>query len=77
VVEKSWHEAITIQLSSYRGKNLIDIRAWRSAEGKLTPTKQGLAAEAKHLPKLISTLARAEAKARELHLIADDEVRDA
>jgi Transcriptional Coactivator p15 (PC4) len=70
------HEAITIQLSSYRGRNLIDIRVWRSAEGRLTPTKQGLAAEAKHLPRLVSALAKAESKARELHLIPDDDGGD-
>jgi Transcriptional Coactivator p15 (PC4) len=67
------HEAITIQLSTYKGRNLIDIRVWRSAEGRLQPTKQGLAAEAKHLPRLVSALAKAESKARELHLIDDDD----
>jgi hypothetical protein len=66
-------EAITIQLSSYRGKNLIDIRVWRSAEGRLQPTKQGLATEAKHLPRLVSALAKAESKARELGLITSDD----
>jgi Transcriptional Coactivator p15 (PC4) len=69
-------EAITIQLSTYKGKNLIDIRVWRSAEGRLAPTKQGLAAEAKHLPRLMSALIKAEQRARELHLIPDDDGGD-
>jgi hypothetical protein len=62
------HEAITIQLLTYKGKTLST-----SAFGAVqTPTKQGLAAEAKHLPRLVSALATAESKARELHLVPDD-----
>jgi Transcriptional Coactivator p15 (PC4) len=67
------HEAITIQLSTYKGRNLIDIRVWRSAEGGLQPTKQGLATEAKHLPRLVSAFAKAESKARELGWITSDD----
>ena len=64
-------EAIRISLSTYEGRNLADVRTWYTADGKLKPGK-GFAAEVKHLPRLASALARAEAKARELGLIDND-----
>jgi hypothetical protein len=64
--------ALTIQLLTYRDKNIVDIRTWRTEEGRLKPTKQGVAAELKHLPKLVSTLAKACSRARELGLIEND-----
>jgi hypothetical protein len=64
-------ESIRISLSTYEGRNLADVRTWYTADGKLKPGK-GFAAEVKHLPRLASALARAEAKARELGLIDND-----
>jgi hypothetical protein len=58
-----------VRLSSYEGRNLIDIRSWHpSDDGVLKPGK-GFACTVKHLPKLIAVLTKAEAKARELGLI--------
>jgi hypothetical protein len=48
--------------------NLIDIRTWHSADGKLVPGK-GLAVGVKHLPRLAAALTNAVAKATELRLI--------
>ena len=61
-------ESVRISLSTYQGRNLIDIRTWHSSEGKLVPGK-GFAADVRHLPHLAAALAKAEAKARELGLI--------
>ena len=75
VVDQWWQtrgeKAIRIQLSTWKGKNLIDVRSWDSEQGRLRPGK-GFCAEAKHLPKLVSALAKACSRARELHLIDAD-----
>lgn len=68
-------ESIRVQLSAYEGRDLVDLRTWFPGDdGKLRPGK-GFAAEVKHLPRLASALAKAEAKARELGLI-DDKAAD-
>jgi Transcriptional Coactivator p15 (PC4) len=60
-------------LSTYQGRNIADLRVWyTSPEGKLKPSAKGLTAEACHLPQLTKAIVKAEAKARELHLIDDD-----
>jgi hypothetical protein len=46
--------SIRVQLSTYEGHNLIDIRSWHPAtDGTLKPGK-GFACTVKHLPKLIA-----------------------
>jgi hypothetical protein len=71
-------ESVRISLSTYKERNLIDVRTWATdpAEGKLKPTTKGIATEMRYLPKLVSALAKAESKARELHLIPDDDGDD-
>jgi hypothetical protein len=67
-------EAITVQLSTYQGRNIVDLRTWyTSPEGKLKPSAKGLAAEARHLPQLAKALVKACSRARELGLIASDD----
>jgi hypothetical protein len=67
--------SIRIRLSTFEGHNLIDIRTWHSADGKLVPGK-GLAVGVKHLPRLAAALAKAVAKATELGLIAHNDNDD-
>jgi hypothetical protein len=55
-------ESIRVQLSTWEGHTLIDIRSWHSTEGKLVPGK-GFAADIKHLACLKAALIKAEAKA--------------
>jgi hypothetical protein len=64
-------EAVRVRLSTWEGHNLIDIRIWRSSDGKLVPGK-GFAASVWHLPPLTAALVKAVAKATELGLIAHD-----
>jgi Transcriptional Coactivator p15 (PC4) len=68
-------ESIRFNLSTYKGRNLIDVRTWATdpAEGKLKPTTKGIATEVRYLPKLVASLAKAESKARELGLITSDD----
>jgi hypothetical protein len=63
-------ESIRLVLNEFEGRNIFDLRTWYTADGKLKPGK-GFAAEVRHLPRLAAEIARAEAKARELGLIAD------
>jgi Transcriptional Coactivator p15 (PC4) len=63
-------ESIRLVLNRFEGRDVIDLRTWYTdtADGKLKPGK-GFAAEVRHLPRLASAIAKAEAKARELGLI--------
>jgi hypothetical protein len=69
-------EAVRVQLSTWEGHNLIDIRTWHSStEGKLLPGK-GFAASVRHLPRLAAALTKAVTKATELGLISTDDNDD-
>jgi len=69
-------ESVRVTLSTYADRNLVDLRTWFTADGKLQPGK-GFAAEVKHLPRLAAALAKAVAKATELGLIpANDDNGD-
>lgn len=65
-------QAIRVSLSTYAGRNLIDLRTWHTVDGKLKPTAKGLATDIKHLPRLRAALVKAESKARSLGLIEND-----
>jgi hypothetical protein len=76
IIDQWWQtrggKAIRLTVSTYAGRNLLDLRSWYTADdGRLKPGK-GFCAEAKHLPRLTKAFAKAEAQARELHLIDDD-----
>jgi hypothetical protein len=64
-------ESIRVTLSTYADRNLVDIRTWFTADGKLVPGK-GFASDVRHLPRLAAALAKAVAKATELGLIEND-----
>jgi Transcriptional Coactivator p15 (PC4) len=60
-------QSIRVRLSTYEGHNLIDVRTWHTADGRLVPGK-GFACGVRHLPRLIDALTTALDKARELNL---------
>ena len=64
-------ESIRVTLSTYDGRNLVDLRTWYSTERRLRPGK-GFAAEIRHLPRFAAVLAKAEAKAMKLGLLIGD-----
>jgi Transcriptional Coactivator p15 (PC4) len=64
-------DSVRVALTTYAERNLIDLRTWFTADGKLQPGK-GFAADVRHLPRLAAALAKAEAKATELGLISAD-----
>jgi hypothetical protein len=63
-------ESIRLVLNTFEGRNVFDLRTWYTADGKLKPGK-GFASEVRHLPRLATEIAKAEAQARELGLIED------
>ena len=65
-------ESVRVTLSTYADRNLVDLRTWFTADGKLKPGK-GFAADVRHLPRLAAALSKAEVKARELGLVTDDD----
>lgn len=66
-------EAAILQLKSFEGRNVLDLRAWRTAaDGTLRPGK-GFCCSVKHLPKLAGAFAKALDEARNIGLLDDDE----
>ena len=63
-------EFVRLVLNTFQGRNVFDLRTWFTLDGQLKPGK-GFAMEVRHLPRLAAEIAKAEAKARELGLIAD------
>jgi Transcriptional Coactivator p15 (PC4) len=76
-IAKFWknrrHDAIVVSLSTYEGKNIVDVRMHAMKEGRLLPTPKGVAMVILRLPELQKAITKALAKAKELGLLADDE----
>ena len=76
IISKFWknrkHDAIIVSLSTFEGKNLIDLRMHAMKEGRLVPTPKGLAMVVRRLPQLAAAVTKALVKAKELGLIDDD-----
>jgi hypothetical protein len=68
------HEAVVSTLSTFEGRNIFDVRVHTMQNGKLVPTKKGVAIVVLRLPDMARAITKALAKARELGLI-DDETR--
>jgi Transcriptional Coactivator p15 (PC4) len=76
-IAKFWknrrHDAIVVSLSTYEGKNLVDLRMHAMKEGRLVPTPKGVAMVVLRLPDLAKAINKAVARAKELGLLDDDE----
>jgi hypothetical protein len=72
-VAKFWknrkHDAVVVSLSTYEGKNLVDVRMHAMKDGRLLPTPKGVAMVVLRLPELQKAVTKALAKARELGLL--------
>jgi hypothetical protein len=63
-------DAVVVSLSTFEGRNLIDVRQhFTSKDGKLLATQKGLAMQVLRLPELAAAVNKALTKARELGLI--------
>ena len=68
IVRKNALEDVRVNLTEYRGYDLVDVRVFaepRSGTGPRIPTKAGISLKIEHLPELIEALQRAERKARD------------
>jgi hypothetical protein len=76
-IAKFWknrrHDAIVVSLSTYEGRNIVDVRMHAMKEGRLLPTPKGVAMVVLRLPDLAKAVNKALAKARELDLLDADE----
>ena len=70
------HDAIIVSLSTFEGRNLVDLRMHAMKEGRLVPTPKGLAMVVRRLPQLAKAINAALAKAQELGLLDSDEAKD-
>jgi hypothetical protein len=79
IVSQFWknrrHDAIVVSLSTYEGKNLVDLRMHAMKNGRLVPTPKGVAMVIPRLPDLAKAITKALATARELGLL-DGESED-
>ena len=67
VLRKNMADEIRIELSEFRGHDLINIRIWtdpRNGGSERIPTKAGIACRVALLPEIIEALQQAEAQAR-------------
>ena len=76
-IAKFWknrrHDAIVVSLSTYEGRNIVDVRMHAMKDGRLLPTTKGVAMVVLRLPDLAKAINKALVKARELELIEADE----
>jgi len=77
VISKFWKSArnrsqhVRVELSEHEGHPLINVRVWQTgSDGIDRPTTKGIAMGIRKLPELASAIAKAEAKAIELGLLA-------
>jgi hypothetical protein len=66
------HEAVVSTLSTFEGRNIFDIRVHAMKDGRLVPTRKGVAIVVLRLPDLAKAVTKALAKAKALGLIDDE-----
>jgi hypothetical protein len=65
-------DTVIVRLGQFNDTKVIDIRNWwMSPTGELRPGPGGITMSIRHLPSLAHALAKAEATARELGLLAE------
>jgi hypothetical protein len=70
------HEAVVSTLSTFEGRNIFDVRIHEMQQGKLVPTRKGVAVVVLRLPDLAKAINKALKKAQALGLLdgaADDD----
>ncbi len=73
IVPKNSREEVRVDLTEFKGHNLVDIRVFADDGSKQTATKKGISLAIAKLPALIDALRKAETEARRRGLIAQRE----
>jgi hypothetical protein len=73
-VAKFWRnrkgEAVIVQLREFEGRAIVDVRVnFTNAEGRLQPTRKGVAVVVHRLPELATAINKALSRAKELGLL--------
>ena len=75
-IEQSWQnrdgEVVRPELSTYEGRNILNLHIWRTDRGGIMRPGMGFACSTKHLPKLAAVFAKAVARAKDLGLLDDE-----
>jgi hypothetical protein len=75
-IEQWWKnrggEVVRLELSTYEGRNILNLRTWRADRGGIMRPGMGFACSTKHLPKLAAVFAKAVARAKDLGLLDDE-----
>ena len=66
------HDAIVVELSTYEGRNVVDVRTNVMNHGRLVPTPKGISLAVLRLPDRAKAINRALKQAKELGLLPDD-----
>jgi hypothetical protein len=66
------HDAIVVELATFEGRNVVDVRTNVMSRGRLVPTPKGISIAVLRLPDLAKAINKALAQAKELGLIPDD-----
>jgi hypothetical protein len=76
IVSRFWknrqHDAIVVELATYEGRNVVDVRMHAMHQGRLVPTPKGISIVVLRLPDLAKAVNKALKQARELGLLPDD-----
>lgn len=73
IIRKNALEDVRINLTEFKGYDLVDVRVFaepRTGNGSRVPTRAGISLKVEHLPTLIEALQRAERKARDAGLLS-------
>jgi hypothetical protein len=80
IVSRFWknraHDAIVTELSTYEGRNVVDVRQYAMHAGRLKPTHKGISIVVLRLPELAKAINKALKQAKELGLLPDDATGD-
>ena len=77
MIEKNGRQRIHIELSKYRGHDLVDIRLWWLDEKTWRPSKKGMALQVSILPELRAALEKLEAEALKRGLLEAEDYQEA
>ena len=67
------HEAVVSTLSTFEGRNIFDVRVHAMKDGRLVPTRKGVAVVVLRLPDLHRAISKALKQAMELGLLPPDD----
>ena len=68
-IPKNARESVKIELTEFKGHDLVDLRVYADNGAKLVPTRKGITVGVNMLPSLVAALTEAEREAREAGLL--------